>query len=239
MLSRASSCRPPVPLKVYNPLPQHVLMISLCVQNKSTVVSSTEEALSALKTQLNNDFSPVWNIEATLQCPGWNVYILDDTDVAGALGYHDVDPNGVPYAKVFARTAQQFNTPWTSVLSHETMEMLVDPYGVQTAADAGSNWFAKFYLMEVADPVEDYTYTVDNVAVSDFVYPTYFVPGEAGPYDKLGVVGSPLTLPPGGYQILYQSILGAGWQYILGEKKKKPKCAKPTLHKRLLSFHHL
>ena len=51
-------------------------------------------------------FSPVWGapaklIEAATTPPGaWTILFLDDADQANALGYHDLNDNGLPQSKV-------------------------------------------------------------------------------------------------------------------------------------------
>ena len=52
---------------------------------------------------------------------------MDDSDQAGALGYHDLTSAGLPMGKVFARTDLQNNLSWTVTVSHELLEILGDP----------------------------------------------------------------------------------------------------------------
>lgn len=57
----------------------------------------------------------------------WWLGIFDDSDVPGALGYHDVTNEGLPLGKVFAGTDIKYEANWTVALSHELLEMLADP----------------------------------------------------------------------------------------------------------------
>jgi hypothetical protein len=69
---------------------------------------------------------------------------------------------------------------WSRGWSHEIVETLVDP-------DLTNRW--ALGLREVGDPVENVTYSLDGVQVSDFVFPSYF--GGSGPYDQAGAQTSP------------------------------------------------
>jgi hypothetical protein len=90
-------------------------------------------------------------------------------------------------------------------LSHELLEMLVDPSGTRViqAADLDpySGGQQVNYLVEVCDPVAVYSYMIDGVPVSDFVLPAFYDPW-ATDKDKLdcaGFLSRPLTVPLGGY----------------------------------------
>lgn len=137
-------------------------------------------------------------------------YWLPNSDVADALGYHDVDPYGDPYIRVF--TEPVLNNGGTLLSgaisvsvcsSHEACELDVDPLCVSSAvAPNGVVW-----ALETADPVESNFYSVtlpgvggQVVSVSDFVFPAFFSTGP-GPYDAMGVIKAPFTMAPGGYSI--------------------------------------
>jgi hypothetical protein len=133
------------------------------------------------------------------------VVIFDDADQAGTLGYHDRDPHGRAYARVFAAPVLEHGGDWArtelsvaSVISHEVLEVIVDPY-VNLWADDGAG---RLYALEVADPVEAATYRIGGVTVSNFVLPAWFDPGAPGPYDQLGSLRAPFALDDGGYAIV-------------------------------------
>ncbi len=90
-----------------------VATIQISVINESTVVSDAEvtPVVGALQKQVTNEFRPIWGVDAeltlvpknTLPPSGsWWLVILDDSDQAGALGYHDLTSEGLPIGKVFA-----------------------------------------------------------------------------------------------------------------------------------------
>lgn len=102
----------------------------------------------------------------------WWLVCNNRSDIPQAGGYHDVQPNGLPFARVFAGDAAREGFSFTVDLTHELCEMLVDPH-------IDREWFdgvGKTYLVEVGDPVEDdlYALNIDGVKCSDFVLPSYY-----------------------------------------------------------------
>jgi hypothetical protein len=188
--------------------------IQIAVINASTVLtdSDVEAVLPALQTQVHRDFAPPWGIDAdltfvpqgTTPVPGsWWLTVLDNSDQAGALGYHDVTNEGLPLGKVFAGSDLQYGYKWTVTASHELLEMLADPainltVFVQSDADSG-----KLYAYEVCDACEadQFGYEISGTMVSDFVFPGWFEtfrsPGSTA-FDYGKHVNSPLQLLPGG-----------------------------------------
>jgi hypothetical protein len=144
-------------------------------------------------------------------------YFLYNADVAGALGYHDTDPHGNPFIRVFVETVlSNGGTTLTGSLSvsvcagHEADEEAADPSCTATAtAPNGDVW-----ALEVSDPVESASYGVtladgSQVAVSDFVYPSFFEAAGQPPFDHLGALTAPFTIAQGGYAIINnQSVFG-------------------------------
>ena len=95
-------------------------------------------------------------------------------------------------------------------MSHELLEMLADPEINLCAMVEG-----RIYACECADPCEadELGYRVDNVMLSDFVYPSWFSPDAKGPYDHVGHISKPLMLAPGGY-ISVMNVFSFGWKQI-------------------------
>src|SRR4051794_19152525 len=110
-------------------------MHQIAVLNRSSVVSDDEvqQITNALQKQVNNDFAPAWGIEAKLSfVPStdmeswkgkWNLVVLDTSDEAGALGYHDLTPEGLPLGKVFAKSDKMTGHSISVTVSHELLEM--------------------------------------------------------------------------------------------------------------------
>jgi hypothetical protein len=184
------------------------------------------EWTNAVAKQVVNHFGPIWHTYAdlnyypsTAKVPSgmWVVSLLDTSDQAGALGYHDLTPDGFPLGKIFAGTDRQYNQSTSVTLSHEVLEMLGDPY-IDSAAQASDG---KFYALEVGDAVEgdQYGYLIDGILVSDFVTPFWFG-GSRGPSDKFDFMGhttSPLQLISDGYISVFDPASSQGWTQITAQ----------------------
>ena len=177
------------------------------------------------------DFAPAWGRDAALAfipsgsqpaSGSWWLVILDNSDQAGALGYHDLTSEGLPLGKVFAATDKQFGANWTVTASHELLEMLADPDVNLTAFVQFGETTARLYAYEVADACEadSYGYKIGNTVVSDFVYPAWFESfALAGTQlDQQRQIQSPFELLPGGYISIFDISTGGGWQQINGRE---------------------
>lgn len=182
-------------------------MRTIKISNQSSLVSPPElqACVLALQQQVTRDFAPRWNTDCQLVIAGKPnvgdevIFLMDDADQAGALGYHTLQHNA-PVGFVFVKTTLQAGDAWQATLSHELLEQLVDPW-VNAAAVARWSGRAAALAMEVADPVENDEYVINGVRVSNFVLPTWFLTGlPPGPVDFLGKLSFSLTLRPGGYQ---------------------------------------
>lgn len=197
--------------------------IKVVIKNFSSVVTDTElkKSLHAFQKQVSHDFASSWGIDASLELvptshePPANAYLLyvfDNADQAGVLGYHDLGQAGQPLGKVFAKTTLDFGGKWSVTFSHELLEMLVDPNINLTAFDEDGG---RAYMYEVCDAVEadSLGYDIDGVTVSDFVLPGWFEPthvtdGEAFAFKSK--VPAPFALLEGGY-IGYYDLVAGGW----------------------------
>lgn len=112
------------------------IQIAVINSSKTLTDGQVQSAVPALQTQMHRDFAPVWGIDADLvfvltgQQPAanaWWLVILDNSDQTGALGYHDLTPQGLPLGKIFAGTDLQYGEQWTVTASHELLEMLGGP----------------------------------------------------------------------------------------------------------------
>ncbi len=204
--------------------------IKIAIMNASTVLGDADvkAAVPALQKQVHDDFAPIWGVDADLQFvakgiappPGcWWLAILDDSDTAGALGYHDLTNEGLPIGKVFAGTDKQYGLQWTVTASHELLEMLVDPdINLCAFTTAGGNT-GTFYAYEVCDPCEldEQGYEIDGVLVSDFVYPAWFEGFQQSPetqFDHAKAIKNAFGLLPGGYAQLLDIPSGLGWYQV-------------------------
>lgn len=200
----------------------------ISIFNESSVASDAELApiALALQKQINNDFAPIWGIRAivayvpkgkTPEPSSWQLGIFDNSDQAGALGYHDITAAGQPLGKVFAQTDIDSGSSLSVTISHELLEMLGDPDINLTAFVQSSDTAGTLYAYEVCDACEDDSlgYTIDGVLVSDFVYPAWFESFRtSGPFDKMGKITAPFQLLPGGYIGVYQVPNTGGWTQL-------------------------
>jgi hypothetical protein len=208
-------------------------MIRISVINESTVVSdaAVQMCVDALQIQVTRDFLPIWGIAAQLNFNpskigahgAWQLVILDDSDQADALGYHELTSEGMPLGKVFANSDIQAGTLWTVTASHELLEMLVDPTINLTAEVDNADGSITMYAYECCDAVEADAlgYAIGATVVSDFVTPAWFdnvpLPTESFSFRKNATKA--LQIAPGGYISLLQVAAGAQWQQITADRK--------------------
>jgi hypothetical protein len=193
--------------------------------NKATVSLDTDldALIAALQKFVGTAFAPVWGTHATLVkatdfiAGCWALVFLDDADVQGALGYHDLTPDGLPLSKVFVKTAIANQQKVSITACHEIAEMLGDP-AINLWAEASDG---TLYAYEMCDAVEEVEFTIDGIAMSDFVYPSYFEgfrTAKSTQFDYVGKISKPFQVLPGGYSIIQK---GGTVSNIYGSPAKK------------------
>ncbi|PWT74586.1 MAG: hypothetical protein C5B60_06510 [Chloroflexi bacterium] len=208
--------------------------IKISVINASSVVNEADakRTVAALQKQVHEDFYPVWGIDADLTympakskppAGSWWLVILDDSDQAGALGYHDLTQEGLPLGKVFAKSDKEVGDKWSVTASHELLEMLADPDINLTALVENSETKGRLYAYEVCDACEadNDGYDIDGVRVSNFVYPAWFESFRkqgSTQFDHGKQIDAPFKLRPGGYIGVFDIKSGTGWAQIYGSK---------------------
>lgn len=207
--------------------------IEIAVINASTVITDgeTETLVKDLQTQVSRDFASAWGINAQLNFIPvtskpprryWWLVILDNSDQAGALGYHDLTKDGQPLGKVFAKTDLDYGDQWTVSASHELLEMLADP-DINLTVFIQKNNSGRLFAYEVCDACESdkNAYMIGNTLVSDFVYPAWFESFRktgSTQFDYQNQITKPFQLLPGGYIGIYNVLSGTGWQQLTAEK---------------------
>ena len=219
----------------------------ISVVNKSTLVkdADVDTMCKAIQSQLTLHVLPAWHMTAVTvtfvptsgvkKIPGysWVVYMIDDdTQVEGALGYHQEETNGEIDAFIMAKpildnggttlvydpkNPGQYTV--SATLSHEIIEMVGDPF-TNNYSDNGST----SYCHELCDAVEQIGYGVavggTTVSVSDFLFPSYFNPDANlalnAPFNYLKTLTKPFTMLAGGYSIVRKGGPGTEKQ-IFGE----------------------
>jgi hypothetical protein len=223
----------PQPTHAQTPTTQ-IPVINISVINESTVLADADvtPVVAALQKQVTNDFGPIWGTAAQLsivpkgtQPPtgNWWLVLLDDSDQANALGYHDLTTEGLPIGKVFAASDLKAGTSWTVTASHELLEMLGDPNINLTVFVQNNNTAGILYAYEVCDACEDDSlgYQIDSILLSDFVYPAWFESFRAEgstQFDRMNKIQNPFQILVNGYIGVFNVTSGSGWQQQTQDK---------------------
>jgi hypothetical protein len=198
-------------------LPIHIALVT---EQSQLALDQVTAVAAALQKQVLRDFGPLWGLQADVSAFAtledvpldyWPVIIMDDIGSDDAAGYHQ-DKNGQPYSLV------QNSSDWTLTASHETLEMLGDPFGRRMIAGqspvAGQGRVQ--FLVEVADPCEaaEFAYKVNGIVVSDFYTPNFFDAAESGGarYSFTGAIKKPHQVLKGGYLSWYAPGPREWWQ---------------------------
>ena len=198
--------------------------------NKSTLDPGVDfvRMVAALQKFVDHCFTPVWGTPARLERTtgfvkgAWALVLLDTADVANALGYHDLTPDGLPLSKVFVRTTLSAKQRVSVTACHELAEMLVDPaINLLATGPSGS-----FYAYETADAVEEDEFLIDGIPMSDFVYPSWFEGfhrAGATQFDYLERVRRPFQILAGGYMSVFRN---GRWTQVFGSRAKARRFAR-------------
>jgi hypothetical protein len=186
--------------------PHRVPIIACFNQAKTPLGVNFDALVVAMQKFVDRHLAPVWGTPAKLvrsrgfRKGAWAVTFLDNADDAEIEGYHDVTPEGLPMAKVFVQNTLKLKDKVSIVASHELAEMLVDPGANLYSTGPRKN---RLYDYESADPVEEMSFNVDGIPMSNFVYPAYFESFHkkgATRFDHMGKLKRPFELHKGGYQ---------------------------------------
>jgi hypothetical protein len=180
-------------------------MIVAIVQ-ASTLAPDEEvkKAVAAIQRQVNEHLAPAWGARADLifvakggtpPSGAWVVQLIDVCENNTMDGFHDF--NDQPSGVVGVKSSIDDHCSWSSTLSHEVLELIVDPWAT-ICIQSGD----KVVALEICDPVEGQPYKIDDVEVEDFVLPSYYRSGSTGPWNYNSIInplGGPLLLAKGGY----------------------------------------
>jgi hypothetical protein len=155
--------------------------------------AQVQDAVRAINAQIVHDFKPYWHIHAELRLEGSIgkdpddeglpelrgdaiIYLWDEANADDALGFHETNAGGVPFGFVFTELSKELGESWTVTLSHEALELIGDPEANLLVAGAhpGDPKKEVFHWYEMCDAVQDETYKVGGVEVSNFLLPLYF-----------------------------------------------------------------
>lgn len=157
---------------------------------------AVQDAIRAVNRQVQEDFVPIWGYGRVLrlQAVDFNpadpdtlaphkvaadsaMYLVDEASLPGALGFHDLNTRDVPVGFVFVLDPND----WTVTLSHEVLELILDPtvnLFVPGPDPRNANNLV-LHAYEACDAVERISYSIDGIAVSNFLTPSYFTIGDA------------------------------------------------------------
>jgi hypothetical protein len=207
--------------------------------NNATILN---QIAAAVNTQLLQHVIPAWKMqpwqcmffpnETAVPSGAYKLWILDDSDQASALGYHDQDPYGDPYGRVFVNPiinskGTDFSSPnsVSVTISHEVCEIVGDPeVNCWRQTNKGD-----LTCQELCDAVEGDAYPINisgkDIFVSNFLYPAWFdtMPPKGSKFDHLGKLKSPFTMTKGGYMIMMSN---GKVSNVFGSKQTEKKHAK-------------
>jgi hypothetical protein len=166
-----------------------------------------DKLTTALQKCFDQHFLPVWGYPVKLyntkvaKPTDWQFVYLDDADAADALGYHELTHKGQPISKIFVKTTLADGELVSVTACHELFEMVIDPVANLWAEAADGTEYA----YEMCDPVEEDTFLVDGIQMSNFLCPSWFEPFKHPPgtkFDHLGLLTKPFSMTKGGYVII-------------------------------------
>jgi hypothetical protein len=146
----------------------------------------------------------------------WNMYITVERAIRGISGYHN-SINKLPTAfcrpvtafnrfGVYRPARVRFGRTWAqesfrpgllTVICHEAIEMLLDPFGETYSAPDSKG---RAWRYEPADHVfGGYFTNADGCVYQDYPLPAFYDVNGVGKMTRLGAVKTPFTLTPKGY----------------------------------------
>jgi subtilisin family serine protease len=216
------------------------MLISVVNHSAEIVDAKLQATLRALNRQLREDFAPYWGRSARLRLEGRSaarpvpedasdirgeavIYLCDrPEDAEEALGYHELNQRGIAYGFVFTQLARMLEEEWSITLSHEVLELTLDPEVnlLVKGPHPEDPTREVFHWYEACDAVQTQGYEIDGIRVSNFVLPLYFTTSEepGARNDFLGARGRRPMLPSfgvakGGYVGYFDPEVGADRYY--------------------------
>jgi hypothetical protein len=197
-----------------------------------------QTAIRAVNRQIADDFAPYWGFGAQLRLEGKTgrsratvdpadmrgdaiIYLRDLVKPSDVDGYHDQHFSGIPFGVVFLELSHELGEDWTVTLSHEALELLGDPENnLLVQGPHPTKRHEVFHWFEMCDAVQEESYEIDRIRVSNFVLPLYFTSSNehGGRNDFLGTTINGHTLRsfgvnPGGYIGFFDPALNEHVQY--------------------------
>ncbi len=205
-----------------------------------------QSAIRAVNRQVREDFAPYWGFGGVLRLEGKTgrgrggidpadmrgdaiLYLRNEVRVSDTAGFHDKWFYGIPYCVVYRELSDRLNEAWTVTLSHETLELIGDAEANLLVQGPHPKHPSRkvFHWFEMCDAVQDESYVIDGIGVSNFVLPLYFTASaeHGGRNDFLGTRAEGRTLRsfsvnPGGYIGYFDPKTGTDQNYSTpGDKR--------------------
>lgn len=211
-----------------------MLNIVISIQTADIQSAEAKRVINAINTQLKSHFGPLWHIDARLSLVtgpisfenlayGGVIIVADKANIEGALGYHDrIKKTGLPIGYVFQDICEELGEPWSVTLSHEVLEMVLNRHTNYYAIGPHPKEKTRnvIHWLEACDAVQDQTYEINKVLVSDFIAPLFFTP-EREVNEKVNFLGTStlrsFECTAGGYLGFFDPKLGRDDTYFKAE----------------------
>src|SRR4029453_1059708 len=207
-----------------------------------------QQVIRAINRQLQEDFAPYWSRTARLRLEGTSqaeprpasasdmrgeavIYLCREPGGGGdALRYHKVNHRGIAYGFVFTKLCQALGEDWSITLSHEALELVLDPEAnlLVKGPHPTDPTREVYHWYEACDAVQDDPYRIDGVEVANFVLPLYFTTREehGGRNAFRGTRRARPLLPsfgvaPGGYIGFYDPEIGDDQNHFADRRARK------------------
>lgn len=218
--------------------------VTLVNYAKTAFGSTLAQLAAALQVAVDTALAPEWGCAATIKildpappaaqleaalAGSWALLLMDTTSQADAEGYHLEGTDGEPRGFAFVQTTVEAGDVPSVTISHELFELLCDPL---TSLCVEGSTAGKFWILEVADAVENSDFLVNGIAISNFVTRQWYnstPPAGTTKFDYLGHLQAPFTLESGGYISWWTA--RTGWSQSFGSKKAEQHFASCKQHR--------
>jgi thermitase len=224
------------------------MLISIVNHSAKVHDGRLQQVIRAINRQLQEDFAPYWSRTARLRLEGTSqaeprpasasdmrgeavIYLCREPgEEDDALGYHEINHRGIAYGFVFTKLCQDLGEDWSITLSHEALELVLDPEAnlLVKGPHPTDPTREVYHWYEACDAVQDDPYRIDGVEVANFVLPLYFTTREehGGRNDFLGTRRARPLLPsfgvaPGGYIGFYDPEIGDDQNHFADRRARK------------------
>ncbi|WP_143329812.1 hypothetical protein [Burkholderia sp. AU31652] len=192
--------------------------IALLSLSSSINLSELTRVAGAVQRQVNEHAS-CWSISGTITAyatPSDVPYDYQRVTIVsnhpnGHMGVHiGHDQANQPYALV------SDDGEWSVTVSHEVLEMLVDPSFSAFVGGTLNNGQSVNFLKEICDPCQGNSYSVNGVSVSDFVTPAYYIAASpsSATFTYCGNIAAPFSVAPYGCLVWQDPSTGDFWAYV-------------------------